>query len=131
MSTYGIPSPIEPQPWQKDALCAQVDPELWFPDGSAPHGSQSTQDAIAICHRCPVIADCLEYALEAEGSQHWRTRHGIYGGLRPVERYSIYVQSRERECAECGKTFQYTHANRRYCGDECRRIRHRQWRDVT
>ena len=30
MSTYDIPAPIEPQPWQKDALCAQVDPELWF-----------------------------------------------------------------------------------------------------
>ena len=32
MSTYGIPAPIKPQPWQVDALCAQVDPELWFPD---------------------------------------------------------------------------------------------------
>ena len=46
MSTYDIPAPIKPQLWQKDALCAQVDPELWFPDDSAPHSSQPTQDAI-------------------------------------------------------------------------------------
>ena len=126
MSTYGIPAPIKPQPWQVDALCAQADPEAWLP----PQGG-SPDEAVMICHRCPVIADCREYALEAEGSQHWRTRYGIYGGLLPVERYSISVQPRERECAECGKTFQYTHANRRYCGDECRHIRHRQWRDVA
>ena len=101
MSTYDLPAPIEPQPWQMDALCAQVDPELWFPDGSAPHSLQPTQDAIAMCHRCPVQQHCLECALEAEGPQHWKSRHGIYGGLLPVERYSISVQPRDRECAEC------------------------------
>ena len=101
MSTYGLPAPIKPQPWQVDALCAQVDPELWFPDGSAPHSSQPTQDAIAMCHRCPVIADCRAFAMAAEASKHWKNRYGIYGGLLPIERYSIYVQSRERECAEC------------------------------
>ena len=126
MSTYDLPAPIEPQPWQMDALCAQVDPELRFPDGSAPHGSQTTQDAIAMCHRCPVQQRCLEYALDAEGSQYWKSRYGIYGGLRPIERYSIYVQSRERECAECGKTFQYTHAHTRFCSNRCRHAARRE-----
>ena len=89
MSTYDLPAPIKPQPWQVDALCAQVDPELWFPDGSAPHGSQSTQDAIAMCHRCPVQQRCLAYAMAAEAGKYWKNRYGICGGLLPIERYSL------------------------------------------
>ena len=37
MSTYDPPAHIKPQPWQVDALCAQVDPDLWFPEGAGDH----------------------------------------------------------------------------------------------
>ena len=81
MSTYGLPDPIQPQPWQVDALCAQVDPETWFP----PPGA-SPDEAIMICHRCPVLAACKEWVMGVETGQPPRARHGIYAGMTATER---------------------------------------------
>jgi WhiB family redox-sensing transcriptional regulator len=61
--------------WQARALCAQVDPELWFPEA----GNTSTY-AKRICQRCPVRDQCLAAAL----AQH--EQHGIWGGLNYYER---------------------------------------------
>jgi WhiB family transcriptional regulator, redox-sensing transcriptional regulator len=44
--------------WQDAALCAQADPDAWFP----AKGGNVAQ-ARAICSRCPVRRECLEYAL--------------------------------------------------------------------
>lgn len=44
--------------WQDAALCAQVDPDRWFP----PNGQNGTR-ARRICATCPVQAECLAYAL--------------------------------------------------------------------
>ena len=44
--------------WQTDALCAQTDPEAFFPEKGG-----STRDAKKICTSCEVRAECLEYAL--------------------------------------------------------------------
>ncbi|MCW2898849.1 MAG: putative transcription regulator [Streptosporangiaceae bacterium] len=61
--------------WQDHALCAQVDPELWFPkEGESP------RPAKRICQRCPVQAECLADAL-AHGEQH-----GVWGGLSYSQR---------------------------------------------
>lgn len=65
----------EPEPWTADAVCAQTDPEAWFPDKGG-----STRAAKAICRSCPVIAECLAYALRND------ERYGIYGGLSERER---------------------------------------------
>ena len=67
---------LTPPPWAADALCAQVDPDLWFP---MPGGSN--RDAKAICRRCPVQAECLEYGMTDP--------HGIYGGMSESERTKI------------------------------------------
>lgn len=66
--------------WRDQALCAQADPEAFFPDKAG-----STAAAKAVCRRCPVQRDCLEEALTAPHE------HGIWGGLsarqrRPVRR---------------------------------------------
>jgi WhiB family redox-sensing transcriptional regulator len=61
--------------WQSRALCAQVDPELWFPEA----GNTSVY-AKRICQRCPVQAECLAAALERH------EQHGIWGGLNYYER---------------------------------------------
>jgi len=61
--------------WQQRALCAQVDPELWFPEKSG-----SPRGAKAICARCPVITDCREWALETGEA------FGVLGGLSARER---------------------------------------------
>jgi WhiB family redox-sensing transcriptional regulator len=71
--------PWRPPPaWTAQALCAQVDPDLWYPEH---HSDQACQAAITICAGCPVRADCLEYAL-AIGE----VNEGIWGGLTPTQR---------------------------------------------
>jgi WhiB family transcriptional regulator, redox-sensing transcriptional regulator len=62
-------------PWQEQALCAQTDPEAFFPDKGG-----STRDAKKVCGRCEVQGDCLEYALAHD------ERFGIWGGLSERER---------------------------------------------
>ena len=55
--------------WMADGLCAEVDPDLWFPEKGG-----STREAKALCRRCAVRADCLDYALLHD------ERFGIWGG---------------------------------------------------
>ncbi|MHA7144041.1 WhiB family transcriptional regulator [Arthrobacter sp. TmT3-37] len=61
--------------WQADALCAQTDPEAFFPEKGG-----STRDAKKVCGACMVKSECLEYALEND------ERFGIWGGLSERER---------------------------------------------
>jgi WhiB family transcriptional regulator, redox-sensing transcriptional regulator len=69
---FGLP---EEQSWQERALCAQTDPEAFFPEKGG-----STREAKRICTGCEVRAECLEYALEHD------ERFGIWGGLSERER---------------------------------------------
>jgi WhiB family redox-sensing transcriptional regulator len=67
---------IEPPEWMFVGACASVlDDELWFP----PKGG-TTRTAKAVCGRCPVQAECLQYALDRN------ERHGIWGGRSERER---------------------------------------------
>lgn len=68
---------IEDQ-WQDRALCAQTDPEAFFPEKGG-----STREAKRICQGCEVRSECLEYAL------HKDERFGIWGGLSERERRRI------------------------------------------
>ena len=63
------------QEWQEQALCAQTDPETFFPEKGG-----STREAKRICQACAVRDECLEYALEHD------ERFGIWGGLSERER---------------------------------------------
>jgi WhiB family redox-sensing transcriptional regulator len=62
-------------PWQEEALCAQTDPEAFFPEKGG-----STREAKRVCGRCAVQSECLEYALARD------ERFGIWGGLSERER---------------------------------------------
>ena len=64
--------------WQADALCAQTDPEAFFPEKGG-----STRDAKRICEGCEVRSECLEYALAND------ERFGIWGGLSERERRKL------------------------------------------
>ena len=46
--------------WMDRALCAQTDPEVFYPDKGG-----STRAAKIICRRCEVRQACLDYALAA------------------------------------------------------------------
>jgi WhiB family redox-sensing transcriptional regulator len=61
--------------WHESALCAETDPEAFFPEKGG-----STREAKKICTGCEVRAECLEYALAND------ERFGIWGGLSERER---------------------------------------------
>ncbi|HUW16108.1 MAG TPA: WhiB family transcriptional regulator [Actinomycetes bacterium] len=61
--------------WQERALCAQTDPEAFFPEKGG-----STREAKKVCLTCEVRVDCLDYALGHD------ERFGIWGGLSERER---------------------------------------------
>jgi WhiB family redox-sensing transcriptional regulator len=73
-----------PQDWAADALCAQTDPEAFFPEKGG-----SVRDAKRICNGhadrppCPVREECLKAALERD------ERFGIFGGLSERERRAL------------------------------------------
>jgi len=59
--------------------CATSDPEMFF----LPKGLQATVEmrmAKKLCESCPVITQCLTYALEAN------EQYGIWGGMTASER---------------------------------------------
>jgi len=74
----GLFGPAEEQTWQERALCAQTDPEAFFPEKGG-----STREAKRICSTCDVRSECLEYALEHD------ERFGIWGGLSERERRRV------------------------------------------
>jgi WhiB family transcriptional regulator, redox-sensing transcriptional regulator len=65
----------EDEQWQERALCAQTDPEAFFPEKGG-----STREAKRICLGCEVKDRCLDYALAHD------ERFGIWGGLSERER---------------------------------------------
>lgn len=73
-----------PLSWQADSLCAQTDPEAFFPEKGG-----STRDAKKICSQCEVKAKCLDYALENE------ERFGIWGGMSERERRKLSGKKRK------------------------------------
>lgn len=76
--TY-IPPPIDlsavDQEWRNSALCAQTDPEIFYPE----KGSDA-RDAKKVCLQCTVRTECLAFALDS------RERYGVYGGLTERQR---------------------------------------------
>ncbi|MGK2348327.1 WhiB family transcriptional regulator [Actinomyces sp. W5033] len=67
-----------PLAWQERALCAQTDPDAFFPEKGG-----STREAKRVCAACEVREECLEYALAHD------ERFGIWGGLSERERRKL------------------------------------------
>ena len=75
---YVVDGEAEELGWQERALCAQTDPEAFFPEKGG-----STREAKRVCLTCEVRSECLEYALEND------ERFGIWGGLSERERRKL------------------------------------------
>lgn len=72
-----------------DALCREVDPELWVPSsGNAAANAAQHRKAAAICAVCPEKAPCLEYALSFPARQI----AGTWGGTTQDERQELRRQ---------------------------------------
>jgi WhiB family redox-sensing transcriptional regulator len=72
---FDLASETADDQWQERALCAQTDPEAFFPEKGG-----STREAKRICLGCEVRDACLDYALAHD------ERFGIWGGLSERER---------------------------------------------
>jgi WhiB family redox-sensing transcriptional regulator len=75
--------PAGDESWRLDALCAETDPEAFFPEKGG-----STREAKRVCASCPVRMECLEFALGND------ERFGIWGGLSERERRRLRLQRR-------------------------------------
>lgn len=74
--------------WARRAACRKRG-ELFYPvgdDWAAPGNAARAEAAKAVCARCPVQAECLDYALESGDA------HAILGGLTPAERRRLPVR---------------------------------------
>lgn len=69
---------VDEAPWYKSALCAETDPEIFFP---AKGGS--TKLAKKICGECTVRAECQSDILAV------RDRHGVQGGMSEGQRRKL------------------------------------------
>lgn len=107
---------LNDQPWAADAMCAQTDPDAFFPEKGG-----TTRSAKAVCRACPVRAECLNYAIEHQ------ERYGIWGGLseRERRRHKAAPDAPPRPCARVGCAVMIpatAHASKRYHDNECARI---------
>ncbi|MEU8480378.1 WhiB family transcriptional regulator [Streptomyces hygroscopicus] len=66
--------------WRHNAVCCEEDPELFFPIGNTGPALVQIEEAKAVCRRCPVIEQCLQWAIES------RQHHGVWGGMSEDER---------------------------------------------
>lgn len=60
--------------WRHEAACLGEDPELFHPVGTEGPAVVQAAAAQAVCARCPVREQCLEFG-QAIGA-----KHGVWGG---------------------------------------------------
>ncbi len=86
-----------------DPACAQTDPEIFFPldiemgFGKFSSKYQSLEAAKKVCQECPLIKDCLEYALKNH-------EIGVWGGTTEHERKLIRKRNYRRYSAKTPKS---------------------------
>lgn len=71
------------------AICRQIDPDLWFPDGikATRVRREAEENAIALCRLCPHQNECLEVALTDP------TLMGVWGGTTTRQRKRLLAVS--------------------------------------
>lgn len=77
------------------AMCRKpgMDPEMWFPDDA---DTDTQNEAIQLCHQCPLAIHCLEMAMDLE-PPGYKMRSGIFGGTTPQQRYRIGLSRKDRK----------------------------------
>ncbi|MFF3849194.1 WhiB family transcriptional regulator [Streptomyces sp. NPDC002328] len=77
--------------WRQHAVCRHEDPDLFFPIGTTGPALLQTEQAKAVCRRCPVREPCLEWAMETDQTL------GVWGGTSETERRSLKRRLRARQ----------------------------------
>ena len=83
--------------WRAEAVCATVDPEIFYPTEHA--GRPRTDGAVdpyeaarGVCAVCPVKEECLAFGSAMDDQFHHRS--GMFGGMSPDERARMAARSR-------------------------------------
>lgn len=69
--------------WRSRAVCRDEDPELFYPVGTSGPALMQVAEAKSVCRRCPVVSECLTWAMEAGENA------GVWGGMSEDERRSL------------------------------------------
>ena len=80
---------FEQEDWMLEGSCTYSVTDLFFPVGSSMKAMKQANEAKAICMECPVVTECLEYAIRTNQDS------GIWGGTTEDERKSIRRQYRK------------------------------------
>lgn len=75
-----------PSDWQVRGLCRGNHSHLFFPPNTFEHKDERERRetrAKAICQVCPVMGQCVEYALDI------REPYGIWGGTTEADRKAL------------------------------------------
>lgn len=112
---------MNPNDWRHAAACRGMDGDPWFPVGTTGPAELQAEEAKAVCNRCPVREQCLQWALDT------RVEYGVWGGLDENERCSLRRNSRQpkrpyTQPAECGSRGGYKRHQREHTPicDPCR-----------
>ncbi|MGW3100261.1 WhiB family transcriptional regulator [Streptomyces sp. NPDC001102] len=82
--------------WRERAACRDVDPDLFFPIGTAGLTLVQVDEAKAVCGRCPVRERCLQWALDVGPVE------GIWGGTTESERRATRRRSARKGIERIG-----------------------------
>jgi WhiB family transcriptional regulator, redox-sensing transcriptional regulator len=73
----------DPNGWATQGACRHSDPEIFFPVSRTGPAAGQVARAKAVCSRCPVRGECLEFALESGQDS------GVWGGTSEDERRTL------------------------------------------
>ena len=70
--------------WVHRAVCRdEPEKDLFFPVGNSGPALLQIAEAKTVCRRCPVVSDCLAWALESGQDA------GVWGGMSEDERRAL------------------------------------------
>ena len=92
-----------PQPtdrdWRTLGACRTTDPDLFHPAGKTGPYLVQIRQAKAVCRTCPVMQQCLDWALET------REMNGVCGGMDEDERRRLLKRARRWSAGNPGQAW--------------------------
>ncbi|WP_030244568.1 WhiB family transcriptional regulator [Streptomyces sp. NRRL S-350] len=92
--TTRLPGPFEHRwSWQLKGTCRTVDSSVFFHPTNERGAAAKHREQVAksVCARCPVLAQCRQYAMDV------REPYGVWGGLTEDERRELLARRRRRQ----------------------------------
>lgn len=82
-------TPDDEQSWKRHAACRNLDVNMF-------HGTSKTnhEKCKKVCAGCPVVDECLSFALPFDKQYGWDPQVGIFGGLTTEERRLLWDRIR-------------------------------------